>query len=379
MVSRFLSLMCFIWLAVGYTPAFAMQVSSVHVEKEVPNNPNPSYQKIRPVHFHERAARHQQSLKPIQFYDPFVRQENSETSVLSSPAPIQIKEEDREVPPFTAVYIEGPFNVQVHTNKKQKPGVTVRGDIIDLSYIKTHVSKGVLYVRVGGNRGRFGGEQRLRIGSADLNINVPGLHGFTYKGHGMITAEKIHASPLDLSIDDDKNSSWSGCIGLRHLVLMGQGHTKITGIYSPNLTIKLKDGPHAMLRGEANLRCLNTEGDGWLNVYWVKGKNIIIRSIGSTRIALAGTVERLDACFSGKTHFNGRYLRAKETFVKTNDEAVAEITTIGDQHTLARGVSDIYYYNRPKRRTDYMTRNAATLDMRSEELKFIQPEKLYDH
>jgi len=374
MLARYISLMCFICLAVGYTPSIAM--SPVQSAEETRVKPLP--QKVYPVHFHDRSTRQiylksstVASSSKSHFHDTLARQAHLIPVMLDSPPPIEMKEEVREMPSFTQVHIDGPFNVRVHTNKRQKPSITVRGDAIDLTDIQTRVIKHVLYVNVK--------KASLRTGSADLTINIPTLRKFTYKGEGAITANKIHASPLDLSIENNKNSTWSGRIGLRYLTLKGTGETKITGIYSPNLKVKLMDSPHVILRGEANLRCLNTEGDGWLNVYWVKGQSIVIRSIGATRISLAGTVERLDACFSGKTRFDGQYLRAKETFIKTNDEAVAKISSVGDQHTLARGVSDIYYYNLPERRTDFMTRDAAILDMRSDELKLIQPDQLYDH
>jgi|GEM_PF-820636 len=295
------------------------------------------------------------------------------------PPSVQIKTEKRDVPLFTQVHIEGPFNVRLHTNKKQKPGVTVRGDVLDVARIQTRVIQRVLYVSIYQKRERFGSQPHLRMGSADLDINVPQLHRFMYQGQGTITAHKIDAHPLDISIDNNQRSMWSGHLGLRYLTLKGRGSTEISGIHSQNLSVKLEGSPHVILRGEASLRHLYTEGDGWLNLYWVKGSRVVVRSTGSTRVSLAGSVEVLDACFSGKTRFDGQYLRAKESFIKTNDEAVAKISTVGDQHTLARHMSDIYYYNRPDRRTDYMTRNAAVLDMRSDELKMIQPSQMYDH
>lgn len=300
------------------------------------------------------------------------------TSHATSP-PVQIKEEVRSVSSFTQVHIEGPFNVRLHTNRKHKPSLKVRGDVMDLARIDSCVKHHVLYINVYQKRERFRGKPRLRMGSADLEINVPRLYRFAYQGQGTITAHKIHASPLDISIENTKNATWSGRLGLRYLTLRGSGSTHITGIHSPNLNVKLEDSPHVMLEGEASLRNLYTEGDGWLKLYWVKGGRVMVRSVGSTRVSLAGSVDVLDGCFSGTTRFDGHYLRAKESFVKTNDQAVAEISSVNDQHTLAQGASDIYYYNRPKRRTDYMRDVGAVLDMRSEELKLIQPSQMYDH
>lgn len=350
MLARYVSLMCFIWLAAGAMPSMA--ASSTFSEKH-PRKASFS-KKLHEAHAQSR-------LTPYE------------------PPPIQIKDEVRAVPAFTQVNIEGPFNVRLHTNKKQKPGIMVRGDVQDLVRIQTRVIKHVLYVSIYEKRERFGSKPHLRMGYADLDINVPKFHRFIYQGQGAITAHKIHANPLDISIDNDKDSNWSGRLGLRYLTLAGKGNTEITGINSDNLNVKLEGSPHVILRGEASLRRLYTEGDGWLKFYWVKGGRVVVRSIGATRISLAGSVELLDACFSGKTRFDGHYLRAKESFIRTNDEAVAEISTIGEQHTLARNVSDIYYYNLPEHRTDYMTRNAAVLDMRSEELKLVQLGQMYDH
>jgi len=327
MLARYISLMCCIWLVGSYIPSVAMPASSL----------------------------------------------------LSPPPPVKLEEQVRDVPSFTQVHIDGPFNVRVHTNKKHKPGLKIRGDVMDLVRIQSRVVRHVLYIKIYEQRERFGSKPRLRMGSADLDINVPNLHRFTYQGQGVITAHKIHASPLDISINNSKHSTWSGRLGLRDLTLLGPGSTHISGINSPNLNVKLEGSPHAILRGEAALKHLYSQGDGWLNLYWVKGGRVVVRSIGSTRVSLAGSVDLLDGDFSGKTRFDGHYLRAKESFIKTKGEAVAEISTVNDQHTLARDISDIYYYNRPARRTDYMEDDAAVLDMRSEELKLIQPGQMYDH
>ena len=292
--------------------------------------------------------------------------------------PIQMRDEARAIPSVTQVYIQGPFNVRLHTNKKQKASVNIRGDVVDLGYIKIHVEKGVLYVSVGGKRAHIG-KRKLRLGYADLDINLPRLHGFTYKGEGTITAHKIRANPLDIWIANSGKSTWDGYMNLRHLTLVGTGHTQISGIHSNNLTVRMVGAPEVQLRGEANLRRLDIKGGGWISLYWMKSKYLVIRAAGNARIMTAGVVDRLDAVFSDKTHFDGRYLRAKETFVKTNGEAVADIVTVDKQHTLARDKSDIYYYNLPSLRTDFMARNAAVLDMRSEALRMQQPDTIYNH
>jgi hypothetical protein len=66
----------------------------------------------------------------------------------------------------------------------------------------------------------------------------------------------------------------------------------------------------------------------------------------------------------GVAQFKGRYLRAQRSFVKTHDKSVAEISTVNHQSNLATDASDIYYYNIPNTRADFMAYNGSVLDMR---------------
>ncbi|MDP1614549.1 MAG: hypothetical protein Q8L68_01995, partial [Methylococcales bacterium] len=53
----------------------------------------------------------------------------------------------------------------------------------------------------------------------------------------------------------------------------------------------------------------------------------------------------------------------KESFVKTHDHAIAEVTTLKHQHSLASDASDIYFYKVPKTKADFMAFNGSVLDM----------------
>ena len=296
---------------------------------------------------------------------------------LAEPPRLHPETQVRPMPAFTQVYIVGPFNVRLQTNKKQKPGLTIASDTEDLKLIRSYVKQGVLYVSLGPKKAHIG-RRRLRMGDATLDINVPYLQGFTYKGDGVITAHKIHSQRMKIWLMNSKTSTWDGWINLKCLTVAGTGTTKISGIHSGGLRVKLIGEPKVELKGEANLKRLDMEGSSILRFYWVKSKDLIVRLQGTVQLTLAGTVNRLDGVFSDKSHFNGRYLRVKEAFVKTNDEAVSDIAVIGNQHALARDKSDIYYYNLPAFRSDFMARNGSILDMRPEELKAIQPHTTYN-
>ena len=76
--------------------------------------------------------------------------------------------------------------------------------------------------------------------------------------------------------------------------------------------------------------------------------------------------------------FNGRYLRASRAFVKTHDNSVAKISAVRRQHTLASDASDIYFYNLPEMRTDFMAYDGAVLDMRDWNLLCEQEYTIYN-
>ena len=68
--------------------------------------------------------------------------------------------------------------------------------------------------------------------------------------------------------------------------------------------------------------------------------------------------------YGGSSQFKGRYLRAQRSFVKTHDQSVAEISAVNHQSNLATDASDIYYFNIPNTRADFMAFNGSVLDMR---------------
>ncbi|MDX2345409.1 MAG: DUF2807 domain-containing protein [Legionella sp.] len=284
----------------------------------------------------------------------------------------------RPVSDFTQIYIQGPFNVRLHTHKRQKPSLKIEGDAIDLKQIQSYVKNGVLYISDGPKK-TYIGKRQLRMGEATVEINAPELHGFTYKGDGVIKADKIRSSLLDIWMMNSKQANFGGWINLRRLTLLGDGTTKITGIHSKNLCVKIGGAQQVELKGEANLKRLDMEGRGSLGFYWVKSKDLIVRLSGYAQLTLAGKVNRLDGVFSDHAQFHGRYLRVKEAFVKTNGEATSDIAVVKTQHALARDKSDIYYYNLPDYRMDFMASNGSVLDMRPEALKLEQPPTIYNH
>lgn len=261
----------------------------------------------------------------------------------------------RQVTSFNRVDVQGRVNVHLHTGYK-KPQVILTGDPRDLAQVKTVVTQNTLYLVLGNGYPRFG----------PVNADIRGrfLNGFRYEGAGFIKGSQLHTSYLDLYLANQGTTKLAGTIGLQKLEVVGNGQTQINGITSRNLRVSLKGNPKVQLTGFVSLAKLNIDGDGWLSVYWVKSDNLTIRAKKASKIQLAGIVNRLDVELWGVAQFKGKYLRAQRSFVKTHDKSVAEISSVNHQSSLATDASDIYYFNIPVTRADFMAYNGSVLNMR---------------
>ncbi len=261
----------------------------------------------------------------------------------------------RPVSAFNQVDVQGRINVNLHTGYK-KPQIILKGDPRDLAQVKTVVSQNTLFISLGNGYPRFGA----------VNVDIRGrfLNRFHYVGAGSIRGSRLHTSYLDLYLENQGTTRLAGTIGLQKLKVVGSGLTKIDGISSRNLRVYLKGNPKVQLTGFVNLAKLNIDGDGWLSLYWVKSNNLTVRAKKGSKIQLAGVVNRLDVELWGLAQFKGRYLRAQRSFVKTHNKSVAEISAVNHQSNLATDASDIYYFNIPTTRADFMAYSGSVLDLR---------------
>jgi hypothetical protein len=269
--------------------------------------------------------------------------------------PIESSEQYRRVPSFTQVDVRGRINIHLHTGYK-KHQVILKGDPRDLAQTQTGVQGTTLFLIVA--------EGYPRYGAISADIKGQFLNRVSYKGTGLVYGHQLRTSYLELYLANYGRTSLGGTIGLQKLGIVGNGLTRITGITSHDVEIRLKGNPKVQLRGQVSLSKLNVDGDGWLSLYWVKSPSLIIRAKNSTKIQLAGYVRRLDVELWGSANFKGRYLRAERSFVKTHDTSVAEISAVNHQSNLASDASDIYYYNLPGTRADFMANNGSVLDLR---------------
>lgn len=272
----------------------------------------------------------------------------------SPPPHIVVK--NPKLPDFNQVEIMGKVDVNLHTGYA-KSGITLKGDPRDLEKLKISVVDHKLIIHINLPNPSFA--------HIVVDVRTRYLNYFGYRGQGLIKGQHMHSGLLDLKINNKGRAVLGDDLMIRRLELKGPGYTEINGIRSPYLQLYLSGKAHLKLNGLVKLSTLDIQGGGgWLGLYWVKSDRLTIRARKGAFIQLAGIAKVLDLELWGDARFNGRYLRAYRTFVKTHDNSIAEITTLGFQHTLSTGSSDIRYYKMPKYISGFMALNGATLDLR---------------
>jgi len=275
----------------------------------------------------------------------------------------------RPMPAFNQVLVGGRLNVTLRTGYS-RPQVILHGDPRDLAQVVTVVKNNTLQVILNHGYPKFGAV------SAELRSRY--LNSFSYNGRGRITGRHITSTMLDLNITNPERTVIGGNINLRRLEVNGPGYIEITGVKSQNLQLVMFGKAHVQIVGAVNLSTINLDGDGWFGLYWVKSNQLTIRARGNTFIQLAGVSNKLDLELWDRARFNGRYLRVDSTFVKTHGRSVAEILSLDKQHSLSTDASDIYFYNIPEYRADFMAFNGSTLDMRDWNMPLMEEYDQYN-
>ncbi len=274
-----------------------------------------------------------------------------------------------ETAAFTSILVQGNINVNLHTAGNSN--VKLSGDPRDLAQLKWVVEKGVLRINLN--------QEYPDYGQVTVDISTRYLTSFSYQGTGVVTAVNLKSNALKVVLANTGRTVLQGQIGLRDLAVKGPGFVQINGIDSKFLNVKLEGKPRVQLVGTANLSSLEMKGHGWLSLYWVKSNVLKIRAKDHVFLQLAGVTKVLDVELWNEARFNGRYLRATRGFVKTHNKSEADVAIVSRQHTLADDASNIYFYNLPEMKTDFMACNGSVLDMREWERNFMQEYTRYNN
>lgn len=274
------------------------------------------------------------------------------------------------------------------TNSGYFHGVLFKGEIAN---VRLHPTKGLSYVVAHGasddlaNLTMIEHADKLHIimergypkqGPVTMDVYINDYRGITQRGHIPITGQGIYSRALVLSANGDANIELSGNINLANIHARGKTHIEMSGVNSRRSKIELFDNSYAKITGMIGVCDLNIHQQSCLIMHWINANSLKFVLGDNAYVQLAGHVNLLDAELFDKSKLAGRFLRSERTFIKTHNEAVAEISTIRAQHTYASDRSHIDYFYVPLYKTDMMVENGSVLDMREWYLSHLQ-ENIY--
>lgn len=287
------------------------------------------------------------------------------SDIPSSCQPIMLSEGQTSLKlSFHAVRIIGDINVRLST-KNTPSTVNIHAAPQDLAKVKMCVTPSGL-LNIVYHKGTH------IVGPVNMDIQTHYLTGFSYYGKGTVEGANIVANLERFVINNKGTTRLSGVIHVCDIHASGRGFIQLGGVVGEHLHVTLSKHAKLKLTGVIGLRRLDMSDNTWFSLAWVQAPTLIVRLSGKAYVQLAGAVNKLDVEASNFAQFNGRYLRARRTFVKTFNNSIARISTTEHQHTLASDASDIRFYSLPDMKADFMAFDGAVLDMRKFNTAFVK-------
>ncbi len=269
-------------------------------------------------------------------------------------------QQTRMLPNFSRVAVKGTMHIRLHTANQSK--IVVSADARDVKNLQAHVVNGQLYLAMARGYPKFS--------AVTVDVYTRYLTVFSYVGNGTVTASNLRTSSLALNLDNAGNTNIRGQIGLHSLHVTGTGQTQIAGVKGHGLRVSLAKRAKVKLAGMLQVTTIDIKDHAWLSIFWLHSDTLRVRGRGNSFLQLAGIADRAEVELWDNARFYGRYLRAEQSFIKTHRHALAEIAVLRHQHTFATDQSNIYFYNLPLDRADFMARSGSVLDLRGWDLHY---------
>jgi hypothetical protein len=174
----------------------------------------------------------------------------------------------RDVPPFTSISVQGPFNVIVEGGKGQS--LTVRGSDKFVKDVLTDVVNGQLVVRMRDkNYGTLRGDQHIVV-------TVPQLRAFSAEGAGEIRLNQMRGDRLEVNFRGAGELRVGGEVKSFKITAEGAGEVDTKDLVADDVNL--------LVRGVGNARVtarqrLDVRGEGMGNVTYFGRPKIVNKSM----------------------------------------------------------------------------------------------------
>lgn len=193
----------------------------------------------------------------------------------------------RDLPPFTAVRLEGRLDADVKVGPAQSVAVTIDSNLQE--HVQTRVEDGTLVVRTDGDLSWKG--------PARIEVSVPALRGFRMEGSGDARIEGGQGD-LGLLLEGSGELRWSGKAGKLELRIEGSADASLEGT-ADALAVAIDGSGDVKAKGlTAKDATVNVSGSGDVEVT-VGGGAFTASVSGTGAIAWHGSASAASTSVSG--------------------------------------------------------------------------------
>lgn len=297
------------------------------------------------------------------------------------------------VPNFTKLRINGDFQVQLY-GRSDHNTVLVYGPNEGVRQVKVMMRGNVLCVEQVKDASSTVQKVIIRVGIRDLQK--------LYKaGCGSVEGIGIYSSRLMITAQSKGNIYLSGQMNLQCVENGGEGSVNILGAQTPYLLITTSSSGAVNIDGEVGVRSITHHGSADINIIGATSTPLAILADGSgkigiqghhvnpcdikakdqtcvyicqvgngsvhayathkARIGLAGYTGELHVETTGSSRFMGRYLCARNAYVRANDASHINVSASHKIFASASRNASIYFYGSPELISQYTDTNAVVL------------------
>lgn len=239
---------------------------------------------------------------------------------------------------FSSLNIQGPINVYIDATHT-KPSLQILADSRSVSHITWKVKNHTLYL---GTKlfyqARRDGRLTIKVNATPQQITQILFHSnaslFGKGLSGSLSLQAEGAGQINL---------YTNKLNLKSLYSNGKGDIALHNIHSRALSIKSYSTRYIIIEGEAALNAIDFIGNGNLLVYWVNSPYLKINATGKGKIVLAGAAKTLDTYLSQKIQLHAKQLYTQQGFIKTQQQAQAQVKVKNKLMAFAKDKSIIYY------------------------------------
>ena len=261
---------------------------------------------------------------------------HTQSAPITSPIPCPSK--DIPINSFSSLSIRGPINVYIDATQT-KPSLQILGDPKSVSNVTWKEKNHTLYL---GTKlfypARHDGRLTIKVNTTPQQINQILFHSnANLFGKGLMGSLSLQAEGTG------RINLYTNKLNLKSLYSNGKGNITLHNIHSQDLSIKSYNTRYITIEGEVALNTIDFIGNGNLLVYWINSPYLKINAAGKGKIVLAGVVKMLDVHLSQKIQLLAKQLYTQQGFIRTREQAQAQVRVKNKMMAFAKDKSIIYY------------------------------------